>query len=282
MKKIFSIVITIFVFATTCFAQDYVVEHTEKNMILPDGAIADVLFFKKWADAGKYLKAYTPAKEMRTLIGAGKIVKAKTETELGEFSKTYNAEENESISKICKVMKDTGSAYAFAWVFADKQVRREQFNYKGSKLQYGFLDFFDESHPAYVAFKAGEDAKLEKLNNFIGGIAKSVLSPIGDGAEVASHKNETPEQTLYRLRHKTQEFVHQGSAFGSGTQILKYRYIYRDNGKMINEYIVDLDGNIRSNFASVGTRKTLNVLYPIVEYYSVPEDIRLLAKKSLE
>jgi len=62
----------------------------------------------------------------------------------------------------------------------------------------------------------------------------------------------------------------------------KYRYIYRDNGRIINEYIVDLDGNIRTNLAIYDRNGDFNKMYPLVEYYSVPKEIRDLAQKSLD
>ena len=47
----------------------------------------------------------------------------------------------------------------------------------------------------------------------------------------------------------------------------------------MNEYIVDLDGNIR-RFMGVGSDFEKN--YPIVQSYSVPKEIRDLAQKSLD
>lgn len=90
--------------------------------------------------------------------------------------------------------------------------------------------------------------------------------------------NGTFTQNLYRLRHRTYEITHQGSAYGSGTKVIKFRYIYRDNGRKVNEYVVDLNGNIRNDMPHTNFDKA----YPIVDYYSVPKEIRILAKKSLE
>ena len=87
-------------------------------------------------------------------------------------------------------------------------------------------------------------------------------------------------QELYRLRHKTHEISFIGG--DNGPETFRWRYIYRDDGRMINEYIVDLDGNIRSSIARIGVDHDFNEMYPLVQYYSVPKEIRELAMKSLE
>jgi hypothetical protein len=82
---------------------------------------------------------------------------------------------------------------------------------------------------------------------------------------------ETKQQTLYRLRHTTHEYISVGTRHTGGIKQFKYRYIYHDNGQIVNGYIVDLYGNIRDDLT-----------WEIVPPYSLPKYIQDLAMKSLE
>ena len=96
----------------------------------------------------------------------------------------------------------------------------------------------------------------------------------------ANSKSRTDfAQELYKLRHHTFEDTRVGTLHTGGIKTLQYRYIYYDNARMVNGYIVDLDGNIRSD---IGIGRTFDEMYPIVPKYSVSKEIRDLAMKSLE
>ena len=85
---------------------------------------------------------------------------------------------------------------------------------------------------------------------------------------------------LYQIRHHTYTYESIGTRRTGGIKIFNYRYIYCDNGMIIHGYIVDLNGNIRSDVGySTGS---IDEMFPICEYYSIPKYIRDLAKKSLE
>lgn len=280
MKKILFLNLVLFLCVPFFFAQDLVVEHIEEKMIMPDGATADIYCFKKWGDASKLANDKSQWKGKHSVLAKSKI-----DSDLGYGDIWHKSDDNEAIQLIYNVMEEHGSEYAVAFASFDKRIRRYVFTYKKGKLRNSFMDFFDESHDFYIACEEKDAAKQEKLNNIAAGITEAILSPLTAGAEAASNRKETPEQTLYRIRHHTYEITHQGSYKGSGIQVFKYRYIYRDDGRRVIEYIVDLDGNIRSDIGSVGTRNTgwtIDKAYPIVEKYSVPKEIRDLAMKSLE
>lgn len=88
--------------------------------------------------------------------------------------------------------------------------------------------------------------------------------------------NEKFQRELYRLRHEPHQTA---SSIGLDNEIrrgIQYRYIYYDDGRMEQQYFVDLDGNIRS------FHRDINGNYPILPYYSVPKETRDAAMKSLE
>lgn len=268
MKRLVLVLASLFCLVGATFAQDYSVAREEKNMILPDGREADVLFFVKWGDADKYIKSIQP-KDKKVMIG----VKAKDESDLGYLRKTYKADENEAVAELCKIHAETGSMYSVAWLDYGQRVTRCVFTYKGGKLTYDRMDFFDETNGTYADYLAQEKAKQEKINNVVAGLTSLVFDAI---VPEKAASNETPEQTLYRLRHETHEIISVGTRNTGGTKIVRWRYIYRDNGQMVSGYIVDLNGNIRSDMFD-----SKKYEYPILEYYSVPKDIRDLAQKSL-
>ena len=147
MKRRF-LILALLVCAASAFAEnaeDYFAERIEKGMVLPDGEVADVLFFKKWGDANYYIGQAQP-KDMKTTD-----VKAKTEAELGYLRKTYKTSENGSVSALCAIHEETDSKYSVAFVDHGGRVTRCVFTYKkGGKLIYDRMDFFDESNSDYL------------------------------------------------------------------------------------------------------------------------------------
>ena len=276
MKKILSAMLSVLTVFLVCCASTSKVgnvpNRVEQNMLMPDGSRADVLFSQKWfGDVHIYANDKNQIKGKKSVLS-----KAKTEADLGYGEVWHNEDENESIKKICDIMKESGFRYGIAFVNYNKRIRRCCFAYKQNKLKNSFMDFFDESHEFYMAYQEKETAKKRKSSERTEKIVKTLLPTPSVGGSVSS------EQELYRLRHKTQELIYQGSYQNGGTKIFKYRYIYRDNGRIINEYIVDLDGNIRSNLTGYDRNHDFNKMYPLVEYYSVPKEIRDLAQKSLD
>ena len=254
------LILALLVCSAFAFAEDYFEERTAKGMVLPDGDVADVLFFKKWGDANYYIGQKQP-KDMKVMIG----VKAKTEAEVGYLRKNYKASENESVAALCAIHEETGSVYSVAFVDHGERVTRCVFTYKkGGKLIYDRMDFFDESNGSYADYVARENAKREKITNAISDVITAIIP-------TPSASNETPEQVLYRRRHYNLSAYIAGRPGDTGTT-LYYRNIYYDDGRQVYGYIVDLDGNIRSDI----------IPYPIVQRYSVPKEIRDLAQKSLD
>ncbi len=276
MNKILFAVLSIFtVFLVGCASTSKagnVPNRVEKNMLMPDGSRADVLFSQKWfGDVHKYANDNNKWKGKDSVLS-----KSKTEVDLGYGEVWHNEDENESIKKICDIMKESGFRYGVAFINYNKRVRRCCFAYKKNKLKNSFMDFFDESHEFYISYQEKEAAKKRKSSERTEKIVKTLLPTPSVGGSVSS------EQELYRLRHKTWELTSIGSVYGSGIKNFKYRHIYRDDGRIINEYIVDLDGNIRSNIMVHDRNHDFNKMYPLVEYYSVPKEIRDLAQKSLD
>ena len=192
MKKIFAVIILIATCVSGAIAQDYVVEKTEKNMVLPDGIISDVLFFKKWGDAGKYESSTRP-KNMKTMVG----VKAKNESELGYLRKTYKSDEDDAIAALCAIHKETGSKYSIAWKSYDNRITRYMFTYKSGNLIIDRMDFFDETNKTYLDYVAKENAKQEKMNKVVEDVTKTIMSPVADAAvaELEAEKNRSIQQS---------------------------------------------------------------------------------------
>lgn len=154
MKKIMCTVLLIATFVVSSFAQDYVVEHEEKDMTLPDGAVATVLFFKKWNDAGKYLQTFDLT-DFHVMIG----VNAKTEKDLGYLRKSYKENENDSVAALCEIHKEFGAKYSICWLNFGDRVTRCVFTYSGKKLAYDRMDFFKDSNELYKQYIAEKTSK---------------------------------------------------------------------------------------------------------------------------
>ena len=267
MKKIRSLFMAFAVLLVGCASTSnvgYVPNRVEKNMLLPDGAKGDVLFSQKWSgELGKYANDKTQWQGKDSVLN-----KVKTETELGYGSVWHNEGESEAVNTLCAIMEDSGFKYGVAYVNYGNRIRRYVLMYKKNKLKNTFMDFFDPSHEFYVAYNKKESERIEKNKKKVESITEAILSPL---APSSSSTNETPEQTLYRLRHETHDITSVGTRHTGGVKVFQWRYIYYDNGKQVFGYIVDLDGNIRDE-----------ITYSIPAKYSISKEIRDLALKSLE
>lgn len=111
----------------------------------------------------------------------------------------------------------------------------------------------------------------------------TVLTASKSGSSGGKGDKLTFEQQLYELRHKNWRlacFVGVAIDYKNAQRTLEtrrrlgetyVRRIYDDKGRKVGGYIVDLNGNIRNEYGG-----------EILEYYSVPKEIRNLALKSLE
>lgn len=253
MKKIFSVMMLLATCVFGLAAQTLNADAYGVDMIMPDGVTATIAFYKKWGPANEYIKAVQP-KDKKPMIGTT-MTKAKTESDIGYFRKTYKADEAEDIADICEAMKSCGAMYGVAWVDYGNRVTRCVFTYKGGKLTYDRMDFFDETNEAYADFVAKENAKQERAEKIVGDLTKAILSPIADGAIAtlnSSRKmNITPIEQTFRGR--------------DGIRFRGYR-IWYENGGFDMEYIIDSNGNYR--------KYDLLFTYPIVKETIVPQKVK--------
>ena len=171
MKKILAVIMTIFFCSVAIFAQEYKIERTEKAMILPDGAVADVSFFKKWGDAGKMNKAVDKQIKSEGKQTVGK--KVETDAYLGYGNIIHKEDENEYVKKICEVMRECGATYGVAYADFGERSRSYVFTYfpKGEKrnspipeLRNAFFDYFYGGHEFYIAYKNNDTVTQDRLN----------------------------------------------------------------------------------------------------------------------
>ena len=261
MKKILCVCFVLATFVLGAFSQSLNADGIVSDMVMPDGNTATIALYKKWGPSNTDIQAVQP-KDKKAMIGTT-VTKAKTESEIGYFRKTYKENETEDIAALCEAMKSCGANYGVAWLDFGSRVTRCVFTYKGGKLTYDRMDFFDESNGDYADFVAKENAKKERAEKIVGDLTKALLSPVSNAVSAGSNKNETPEQTLYRIRH------HDYPALWNSK--ITVRYIYRDDGRQIIDYVVDLDGIIHEEITGAIPAK-----------YSVSKEIRELALKSLE
>ena len=276
MKKLvsliacFCILTGVFVSCVSTSNVDYVPDRIEKNVTLPDGAKGDILFSQKWfGELSKYANDKTQWQGKDSVLNT-----AKTETDLGYGSVWHNKTENTAVETLCNIMEESGFKYGVAYVNYGNRIRRYALTYKKNKLKNSFMDFFDPSHEFYIAYNKKESEKQKKREEKV---TEAILSSLTPSSSASI--NEAPEQTLYRLRHLTEDISYIG---GSQATSLQYRYIYYDNGTKVQGYIVDLNGNIRSENGRIGMKASVDEMYPIVPKHSVPKEIRNLAMKSLE
>lgn len=263
MKRIFTLGILLAVCALGVSAEDYNAVRIEENMTLPDGNTGTILFFKEWNDAKKYANDESQWNGYRVWPNP---LPSKSEQDFGHYTKWHKVNENEAIQKIATIMNEVGAVYGITFIHNEKQIRRAALTIKGKKIRYSFMDFFDESHPAYISSK-------EKFDEIF-----SLESKKG----TTSGRNLTFEERLYMLRHQNWPLSATGNSRGgrgNGRRggayepplIEEVRHIYYDDGREVYGYVVDFNGNIRDAYSGA-----------VYQYYSVPQEIRDLALKSLE
>lgn len=253
MKKILCVCAVLATILTAAFSQSLNADGIASDMVMPDGYVATIALYKKWGPANTDIQAVQP-KDKKAMIGTT-MTKAKTESEIGYFRKTYKETETEDIAALCEAMKSCGAKYGVAWLDFGSRVTRCVFTYKGGKLTYDRMDFFDETNEAYADFVAKENAKQEKLNKVVEDLTTSLLRPVTDAA-VASVNNSkkidvTPIEETFR--------GHDGIRFRG------YRIFY-ENGDLDMEYIIDSNGNYRK-YDSLHS-------YPIVKESIVPKAVK--------
>ena len=252
MKKIFSVMMLLATCVFGLAAQTLNADAYGVDMIMPDGVTATIAFYKKWGPANEDIKAVQP-KDKKPMIGTT-MTKAKTESDIGYFRKTYKADESEDIADICEAMKSCGAKYGVAWVDYGNRVTRCVFTYKGGKLTYDRMDFFDETNEAYADFVAKENAKQERAEKIVGDLTKAILSPIADGAIATLNSSR-------KMDIKPIEEIFFGC---DGSSFSGYRIRY-ENGDLDMEYIIDSNGNYRKN----------DLLdYPIVKETIIPQKVK--------
>ena len=100
MKKLIGFVFTGLVFLSLGFSQAYKVERVENDLILPDGDVAEVTFFKKWGDASKMIKEKDKEVKASGKKSGGQVVQV--DSYMGHGNIMHKADDNEFIKKICK------------------------------------------------------------------------------------------------------------------------------------------------------------------------------------
>lgn len=255
MKKILGVLVLLAVCVCGLSAQSLNADAYGVDMVMPDGVPATIAFYKKWGPANEDIKTVQP-KDKKAMIGTT-LTKAKTESDIGYFRKTYKETDSEDIADICNAMKSCGAMYGVAWVDYGNRVTRCVFTYKGGKLTYDRMDFFDESNGDYADFVAKENAKKERVEKVVGDLTTAILRPIADGAVNAINNSNSPN---FKTTPIEQTFRgHNGIRF-------KGYCIRYDNGDMDMDYIIDSAGNYR--------KKDSLHSYPIVKETIVPQKVR--------
>lgn len=148
-----------------------------------------------------------------------------------------------------------------------------------------FYKSFNNFNSALKEFKNQRDQYVKELENESSKKTKQITtkkqnsktnSKTSKNSKKNTSSNENFQRELYRLRHEPHQTA---SSIGLDNELrrgIQYRYIYYDDGRMEQQYFVDLDGNIRS------FHRDINGNYPILPYYSVPKKTREAALKSLE
>ena len=198
MKKKNIIFVAAMLFVNIIFAQNYKFDGIEKQVILPDGAVADITFFKKWGEANKMIKEIgnKVKSEGKKTAGIevsldsylgyaniwhqvegvknifGQIDDAITDinnllyVEKTEKDKVVT-EDNDAVKNIYDIMKASGVTYGIAYVNFEKRTRQYTFTYQKGRLRDSFFDYFDESHEFYQAYKNKDIDKQQKINDMM-------------------------------------------------------------------------------------------------------------------
>lgn len=255
MKKILCVCVVFVAFLSAVFSQSLNADGIVSDIVMPDGNVATIALYKKWGPANTDIQAVQP-KDKKAMIGTT-VTKAKTESEIGYFRKTYKETETEEIAALCDAMKSCGATYGVAWLDFGSRVTRCVFTYKSGKLTYDRMDFFDETNGDYADFVAKENAKKERAEKIVGDLTTAILRPIADGAVAAANNANSKK---YKPTPIEQTF------FGSNrVRFTGYCILYED-GDIDMDYIIDSEGNYR--------KKDMLHSYPIVKESIVPQKVK--------
>ena len=229
MKKILCIIVScLFCVAALSAQKEYVIDHVEEQMILPDGAVADVAFFKKFKDGKNYAKA-----KKSKIAGKRNISHvAEKDTDLGYNNIYHKENENAYIQKICDVMKENGLTYGIAYVDFDSRTRQYSFEYykKGHRLDSDvgelrntFIDYFTPDDLFLKAFFSNprQEDVMKKLN--FQNADKMEDELLANLLEMYGQDSEAFKSELYRARHESRTIS------PDGIDIEVY-FIYDDRG----------------------------------------------------
>ena len=269
---------------TSMSVNDHIQPESLNGITLPDGIVANIVLFPNWKQAGAYLKEIKP-KDKVTYYDFDKVslrgplsfspdVSVDTE---GYLRKTWVGTDSK-VSALYNKMVHGKYRFAIGGIQTKNEWQQIMITCKNGNLTYDRQGYVDKNSELYISHRGGS-RKQESKNALTSNSSRSRSSNSSKSNNRNTSSNENFQMELYRLRHKT----YQASNIGGGGRIehLKYRFIYYDNARRELEYVVDLDGNIRTLHGNVSSFD-LNERYPIVPYYSIPKATREAALKSLE
>ena len=273
MKKILCIAMILFGFVSVLSAQKYSITREEPLMFLPDGALADVAFFKKWGDANNYIKAQNKEKivgkksvaksvEIDAYLGYANIwhqVEAgeskleafdnalyKAQTGVDKPKEEVKIENNIYIKKLYDVMKECDATYGVAYASFEKRVRQYTFTFdKKGRVRNSFFDYFDESHDFYKAYVAGDTNKMELLNKMNVDTMENIF--IFNLRELKGKDSEEFKQELNKARHRAIKMT--GPGFLDLSSEFTVYLIYSDDGVCFSTtggFTIDSEGRFRT------------------------------------
>lgn len=268
---------------TSMSVNDHIQPESLNGITLPDGIVANIVLFPNWKQAGAYLKEIKP-KDKVTYYDFDKVslrgplsfspdVSVDTE---GYLRKTWVGTDSK-VSALYNKMVQGNYRFAIGGIQTKNEWQQIMITCKNGNLTYDRQGYVDKNSELYISHRGGsrkQESKNALTSNSSRSRSRSSNSSKSNNRNTSS--NENFQRELYRLRHEPHQTA---SSIGLDNEIrrgIQYRYIYYDDGRMEQQYFVDLDGNIRS------FHRDINGNYPILPYYSVPKKTREAALKSLE
>ena len=268
---------------TSMSVNDHIQPESLNGITLPDGIVANIVLFPNWKQAGAYLKEIKP-KDKVTYYDFDKVslrgplsfspdVSVDTE---GYLRKTWVGTDSK-VSALYNKMVQGNYRFAIGGIQTKNEWQQIMITRKNGNLTYDRQGYVDKNSELYISHRGGsrkQESKNALTSNSSRSRSRSSNSSKSNNRNTSS--NENFQRELYRLRHEPHQTA---SSIGLDNEIrrgIQYRYIYYDDGRMEQQYFVDLDGNIRS------FHRDINGNYPILPYYSVPKKTREAALKSLE
>ena len=272
--------------ATTNSNKEPVIECVETELLLPDDAIGDITFFKKWRDAGKFWNTSIDSIQTEGMVSAGKR-RVYSDDKLGIGNVFHSANESKAIRKICNIMKEHDATYGISVVsFDDGRVRLYTFTYfpKGrnldsnrGELRSDFCDFFSQNHMFSQALDANDTEAMDKIDNWNRDLmTERLLSAIA-----IKNGSDSDEFTsaLYKARH-TSKNVHAYPGALVFFDMVSVYLIYDDDGTCYSTrkpgFVIDENGNFRTyDSYDYDNCETVSI-------ENIPKEVQSVAKKSLE